>query len=106
MSTEPALSNSVTKPSPEHVAHEELLKKLTARLGYLIRDIMADDIFKCSVCGTRTDLANDDPNKTFCHDHCPDHEYEYDSIAAAPMCKTCGIVAPHDYYAESDFRDD
>ena len=60
---------------------------------------VSETSFKCKVCCADTDLASDD-GETFCHEHCPDHDYQNDTLSDYPMCLICGEPAPDDFYEE------
>ncbi len=60
---------------------------------------MTDPIFKCKVCGGDTELAAPD-GETYCQEHCPDHDYQTDSLSDWAMCVNCLKPAPEDFYRE------
>jgi hypothetical protein len=60
---------------------------------------------RCRVCGSREDVICYDPRelwaffsrKTYCPDHCPDHDYIYDRYEGH-YCGTCGKHPEEDWY--------
>lgn len=62
---------------------------------------------RCRVCGSSDDVLCYDPRglwaffwrKTYCPQHCPDHEFEYDRGMREWCCSICSEPAPRDFWA-------
>jgi hypothetical protein len=53
--------------------------------------------FSCRVCGKECPTAPEPPERAVCEDHCPDHEYTYDSSQRKHVCKHCDAWRPDDW---------
>lgn len=53
----------------------------------------------CKVCGKKCDTYHE-VHGTYCEEHCPDHEYEYDRGERASFCKHCNARRPDDWYED------
>lgn len=76
-----------------------MLRRLTNRL-----------MSQCRVCGSSRDVVCYDPRglwaffwrKTYCPDHCPDHDFTYQRDMREWGCEICGEPAPYDFWAYTD----
>jgi hypothetical protein len=52
---------------------------------------------QCAVCSREVPSYPCNPfKKTWCEEHCPDHDYEYQRDMGGKFCKHCS--KPYDYY--------
>lgn len=56
--------------------------------------------FKCQICGVDCAIAPPLPERPYCPDHCPDHDYKYDPWRRTKVCTICDVEAPDDYDAD------
>lgn len=80
-----------------------MIRWLRTKLWILTSNMMS----RCRVCGGRKDVVCFDPRglwafpirKTYCPQHCPDHDFAYQRDHHEWGCEICGEPAPHDFWA-------